>query len=62
MDECRTPDNEMLGQDAVITLLRQNRKADLNDLVDSLIEVSCNFSEPNKPSDDITIALVRCTG
>ncbi|MGZ0172673.1 MAG: PP2C family protein-serine/threonine phosphatase [Planctomycetales bacterium] len=62
MYECRTPDNEMLGQDAVITLLRQNRKADLNDLVDSLIEVSCNFSEPNKPSDDITIALVRCTG
>lgn len=62
MYECRNPDNKMLGQDAVITMLRRNIKADLNSLIDSLIEVSCNFSEPNKPSDDITIALVRCTG
>jgi phosphoserine phosphatase RsbU/P len=62
MYECRNRNNEMLGQDAVVSLLRQNLKADLNVLIDSLIEVSCNFSEPNEPSDDITIALVRCTG
>jgi phosphoserine phosphatase RsbU/P len=62
MYECRSQKNEMLGQDTVIALLRQNVKANLHDLVDSLIEVSCNFSEPEEPSDDITIALVRCTG
>lgn len=62
MYECRNPANEMLGQDAVIAIISQNQKADLNDLIDSLIEVSCNFSEPDKPNDDITIALVRCTG
>lgn len=58
--ECRNQENAMLGQDAVITLLRQNRKANLHDLIDSLIEVSVNFSAPAEPSDDITIAVVKC--
>lgn len=58
--ECRNPDNEMLGQDTVISLLKNNRTAALDELINSLIEVSCNFCEPATPRDDITIALVRC--
>ena len=58
--ECRSQDNVMMGQNVVITLLRQNLKANLKDLIDSLIEVSVSFSAPKSPNDDITIVLVRC--
>ena len=59
--ECRNGSNKMLGQSTILSLLQNSLKANLHDLIDSLIEVSCNFCEPQAPSDDITIVLVRCT-
>ena len=59
--ECRNQHSRMLGQSMVISLLQKNRKAGLSSLIDSLIEVACNFCEPNFPADDITVMLVRCT-
>ena len=59
--ECQKPDKEILGQPAILSLLRENREAPLNDLLDQLITNSRDFCAPDKPGDDITIALVRCT-
>ena len=55
--ECQRPDKEILGQPAILSLLRENREEPLNDL----IATSRDFSAPSKPGDDITIAPVRCT-
>lgn len=60
--ECRSQSNQMLGQETVISLLKNNRTAPLDELINSLIEVSCNFCEPDTPCDDITIAMVRYVG
>lgn len=60
--ECRNQNNQILGQDTVISLLKNNRTVPLNELINRLIEVSCNFCEPDTPPDDITIAMVRYVG
>jgi serine phosphatase RsbU (regulator of sigma subunit) len=55
--ESRGSDNVVLGQPAILSLLREHRDADLDELIDA----SCRFCAPHEPSDDTTVALVRCT-
>lgn len=59
--EVQNPKRELLGQKAIQSLLRENRRAPLHDLIELLIAASCRFCGPKEPNDDITIALVRCT-
>jgi len=57
--EARNTEEDEYGEDRLIALLRQNRTMDPERLVELLIRTVHEFSTDGKPSDDVTVAVIR---
>ena len=59
MTEARNSDEEEFGDERLMEFLRESRSMRPEEMVDALIQRVREFSRPGKPTDDVTVVVMR---